>query len=94
MDGDDGLTPQRRAAVLAAAREALRNVLKHSGVSEALVRVWDEPDGLTLVVRDFGAGFDPAAHQPGFGLAVDRRPGWPRSAGTREWARGWGAGRR
>lgn len=69
VDGDDGLTPQRRAAVLAAAREALRNVLKHSGVSEALVRVWDEPDGLTLVVRDFGAGFDPAAHQPGFGLS-------------------------
>ncbi|WP_370381757.1 sensor histidine kinase [Catenulispora sp. GAS73] len=68
-DGDDGLTPQRRAAVLAATREALRNVLKHSGVAEALVRVWDEPDGLTVVVRDFGAGFDPAAHQPGFGLS-------------------------
>lgn len=69
VDGDDGLTPQRRAALLAAAREALRNVLKHSGVSEALVRVWDEPDGLTLVVRDFGVGFDPAAHRPGFGLS-------------------------
>ena len=69
VDGDDGLTPQRRAAVLAAAREALRNVLKHSGVGEALVRVWDEPDGLTLVVRDFGVGFDPEAHRPGFGLS-------------------------
>lgn len=69
LDGDDGLTPARRAAVLAAAREALRNVLKHSGVSEALVRVWDEPDGLTVVVRDFGAGFDPAAHRAGFGLS-------------------------
>ena len=68
-DGDDGLTTQRRAAVLAAAREALRNVLKHSGVGEALVRVWDEPDGLTVVVRDFGVGFDPAAHRPGFGLS-------------------------
>lgn len=68
-DGDDGLTPARRAAVLAAAREALRNVLKHSGVSEALVRVWDEPDGLTVVVRDFGVGFDPAAHRAGFGLS-------------------------
>ena len=67
-DGD-GLTPQRRAAVLAATREALRNVLKHSGVADALVRVWDEPDGLTVVVRDFGVGFDPAAHQPGFGLS-------------------------
>jgi signal transduction histidine kinase len=69
VDGDDGLTPQRRAAMLAATREALRNVLKHSGVGDALVRVWDEPDGLTVVVRDFGAGFDPAAHQPGFGLS-------------------------
>ncbi|NUR63810.1 MAG: hypothetical protein HOV87_34890, partial [Catenulispora sp.] len=35
----DGLTAERRAAVLAAAREALRNVLKHSGGTEALVRV-------------------------------------------------------
>jgi signal transduction histidine kinase len=69
VDGDDGLTPQRRAALLAATREALRNVLKHSGVAEALVRVWDGPDGLTVVVRDFGAGFDPAAHRPGFGLS-------------------------
>ena len=69
VDGDDGLTPARRSALLAAAREALRNVLKHSGLSEALVRVWDEPDGLTVVVRDFGAGFDPAAHRPGFGLS-------------------------
>jgi signal transduction histidine kinase len=69
VNGDDGLTPARRAAVLAAAREALRNVLKHSGVSEALVRVWDEPDGLTVVVRDFGVGFDPAAHRAGFGLS-------------------------
>jgi signal transduction histidine kinase len=68
-DRGDGLTPQRRAAVLAAAREALRNVLKHSGVAEALVRVWDEPAGLTVVVRDFGTGFDPTAHRPGFGLS-------------------------
>lgn len=69
VDGDDGLTPQRRAALLAATREALRNVLKHSGVAEALVRVWGEPDGLTVVVRDFGVGFDPRAHRPGFGLS-------------------------
>lgn len=69
VDGADGLTPQRRAALLAATREALRNVLKHSGVAEALVRIWDGPDGLTVVVRDFGAGFDPGAHRPGFGLS-------------------------
>ena len=69
VDGDDGLTPARRAAILSATREALRNVLKHSGVAEALVRVWDEPDGLTVVVRDFGIGFDPAAHRAGFGLS-------------------------
>ena len=89
----DGLPAERRAAVLAATREALRNVLKHSGVSEALVRVAaagaadsaDEspdhppyetgptgptgPPGLSVTVRDFGVGFDPAAHRPGFGLS-------------------------
>jgi signal transduction histidine kinase len=68
-DDGDGLTPQRRAAILAAAREALRNVMKHAGVAEALVRIWDEPAGLTVVIRDFGIGFEPAAHRPGFGLS-------------------------
>lgn len=69
---DDGLTAKRRAALVAAAREALRNVLKHSGVGEALLRVEEATpgaDGLTVTVRDFGVGFDPAAHQAGFGLS-------------------------
>jgi signal transduction histidine kinase len=65
----DGLLPRRRAALLAATREALRNVLKHSGVTEALIRIDDGPGGLTVAIRDFGAGFDPAAHRPGFGLS-------------------------
>ncbi|GAA2040951.1 ATP-binding protein [Catenulispora yoronensis] len=72
----DGLTPARRTALLAATREALRNVLKHSGTAEALIRVGAadpahtaELGGLTLTVRDFGVGFDPSAHRPGFGLS-------------------------
>ena len=69
VDGDDGLTPRAGPRCWRRRGEALRNVLKHSGVSDALVRVWDEPDGLTLVVRDFGVGFDPTAHRPGFGVS-------------------------
>ncbi|NUP49172.1 MAG: hypothetical protein HOW97_17975, partial [Catenulispora sp.] len=76
-DGErDGVTARRRAALLAATREALRNVLKHSGVAEALLRVEADADGaaagvpgLTVTVRDFGVGFDPAVHRPGFGLS-------------------------
>ncbi|GAA1982457.1 sensor histidine kinase [Catenulispora subtropica] len=65
----DALTAKRRARLLAATREALRNVLKHAGVADALIRVEEGAGGLTLTVRDLGVGFDPAAHQPGFGLS-------------------------
>ncbi|MFL6116355.1 MAG: sensor histidine kinase [Catenulispora sp.] len=69
-EGEYGDPPARlRAALLAATREALRNILKHSGGTEALVRVGNRPGGLTVAIRDFGVGFDPAAHRPGFGLS-------------------------
>jgi signal transduction histidine kinase len=48
-----------------AAREALSNVAAHAGTGEAWVEVRTGPSGLTrrrleLIVRDRGAGFDPA----------------------------------
>ncbi|MFC4942794.1 PspC domain-containing protein [Pseudonocardia sp. GCM10023141] len=53
---DDGL----RALVLAA-REAMVNAAKHSGVGEVSVYVEAEPDEVHVFVRDRGKGFDPEA---------------------------------
>ncbi|HEU5469248.1 MAG TPA: hypothetical protein VFV67_01240 [Actinophytocola sp.] len=55
-------------AVAGATREALNNVLAHSGTAEAWLTVtWDE-DILTVYVTDRGSGFDSATVRPGFGL--------------------------
>jgi signal transduction histidine kinase len=51
-----------------AAREALRNTLKHAGTSRAVVCIEDSAAGVTVSIRDHGAGFDVGAHRPGFGL--------------------------
>lgn len=51
-----------------AAREALRNTLKHAKTSRAVVCL-EERDGLvTVSVRDHGTGFDAGAHHAGFGI--------------------------
>ena len=51
-----------------AAREALRNTLKHAGTSRAVICVEDTGDGVTVSVRDHGRGFDVAGRRPGFGI--------------------------
>jgi signal transduction histidine kinase len=52
--------------------EALHNAVKHARAGKAAVTVTDG-DGLTVVVEDDGAGFDPAADHPGhLGLGTMR----------------------
>lgn len=41
-----------------AVQELLFNIVKHAGVEEATIRVSATPEGLRLVVRDHGRGFD------------------------------------
>jgi signal transduction histidine kinase len=55
--------PQEVAeALTGAAREALNNVAKHAGTTEAwLTAVGDGDGGVTVVVADQGVGFDPSA---------------------------------
>ncbi len=43
------------------AQEALHNVLKHSGASEAYVKLMGKPEGIELIIDDDGKGFDPNA---------------------------------
>jgi len=63
------LSPHVEAHLYGIAREALANVLKHSGASAAHVRVEPHPGQILVEVRDNGRGFDPAAGHPGhFGL--------------------------
>ncbi|MEI7835363.1 MAG: GAF domain-containing sensor histidine kinase [Planctomycetota bacterium] len=73
-DGDMiPLTEDTNIMVFQAARELLFNVVKHSGVKLARVRMAMPGDRVDLEVRDEGAGFDPeaalaAAGASGFGL--------------------------
>ncbi|MEV6628257.1 ATP-binding protein, partial [Amycolatopsis sp. NPDC051114] len=51
-----------------AAREALRNTLKHAKTAKAVMCL-EEHDGIvTVSVRDHGTGFDVGAHRAGFGI--------------------------
>ncbi len=63
-----GLPERLRLAIYRVTEEALTNVLKHSGATEASV-VLDNPrgGGVTVTISDNGRGFDTAAMKPGFG---------------------------
>jgi PAS domain S-box-containing protein len=56
------------------AQEALNNTIRHAGARNASVVLRQTDDGLTLAVRDDGAGFDPALAREGgsIGLASMR----------------------
>ncbi len=51
-----------------AAREALRNTLKHAKTSRAVVCLEGREGVVTVSVRDHGTGFDLGAHRAGFGI--------------------------
>jgi signal transduction histidine kinase len=53
-------------------QEALNNVIRHSGASQAWVRVRFEPDGLHVEVEDHGSGFAPQPGKHGIGLVAMR----------------------
>lgn len=57
-------------ALVAATREALRNVVRHSaGVDEVSLFVDGDAGAVLVVVRDRGVGFDPATVRPGGGMS-------------------------
>lgn len=62
------LPAQMTNELLAVAREALHNVVKHSGASQAHCALTEEAGRLTLTVTDDGQGFDPAGQTTGLGL--------------------------
>jgi signal transduction histidine kinase/phage shock protein PspC (stress-responsive transcriptional regulator) len=75
----------RGGAIVAAAREAMVNAAKHSGVDRVQVYAEVEQDRLVVFVRDRGAGFDPAAVPADrFGLAQSVIGRMERNGGTAE----------
>ncbi|GHF84717.1 signal transduction histidine kinase [Amycolatopsis bartoniae] len=67
--GDDQLSEARRIAVRDAAREALRNTMKHAGTREVVVRMEERDGGVVVVTRDHGVGYDADARPAGFGMS-------------------------
>lgn len=63
------ITAEARHNVFLAFKEALHNVVKHSGAEEVSIFLTPDADRFTLSVRDNGKGFDPSAvkHRPGRG---------------------------
>jgi PAS domain S-box-containing protein len=61
-----------QTAVYRIVEEALTNVERHAGVSRVGVDLTRDQDGLTIVVRDSGRGFDPTATWDGCGLGTMR----------------------
>ncbi len=51
-------------------QEALRNVAKHSAAKRASVALTSGGSNITLMVRDYGGGFDPAVARLGGGLGI------------------------
>lgn len=69
LDGEPGqLSATSDVVALRATQEALANVRKHAGASRVDVVLAYDEDGATVSVSDDGAGFDPAAPSPGYGL--------------------------
>ncbi|TQS43588.1 sensor histidine kinase [Cryptosporangium phraense] len=65
LPADEPNIPSQAADALAGAvREALSNVERHARVDHAEVSATTLPDGVQIVVRDEGRGFDPAATTP------------------------------
>lgn len=78
VDFDDSgwsgrLTEEIETAVYRATQEALTNVFKHARASRVSVSLKDWRQGLEVVIRDDGCGFDPAA--------ISGEPDYPNSLG-------------
>ena len=89
VQGSQPLTPAEEQSLFRIAQEALNNVVKHAGVSQAVLRLrLDEP--FSMEIEDQGVGFDrqqiqdhgrlgmasmrERAAEIGWGLQVDSSP--------------------
>ncbi len=70
------LTPTTDLQVIRIVQEALSNIRKHSGATQAWITIYKQDDRLVVTIKDNGAGFDPSSLTrsdfPRFGLAMMR----------------------
>jgi signal transduction histidine kinase len=70
------LTPEERSNLFLTAKEAMNNILKHSGATEAWLRIKMEGSVYVLTLEDNGRGFDVSApkneHRNGLGNMSSR----------------------
>jgi len=66
------IPPEIALCVFRIVQEALWNVVKHSGASDATVELSGDPSRLSLRVSDAGRGFDSTAKHAGLGLVSMR----------------------
>jgi signal transduction histidine kinase len=76
LDDGEAFSPGTEELVFRAAREGVRNVVKHAGAQHATIRVWSTAAHAVVEVEDDGLGLSPdGAEGPGeghFGLALLR----------------------
>lgn len=87
------LSAEERSDIFLTTKEAMNNILKHSGASETLLRVRMHGSDLTITLQDNGRGFDPqaAASAGGNGL-TNMRTRIARAHGRLEWRTAPGQG--
>jgi signal transduction histidine kinase len=68
VDLDVDVETQFTEALLGAVREALKNIIKHSGANRAVLTLAREGDGIRIGIRDHGKGFSQTEITQGFGM--------------------------
>jgi PAS domain S-box-containing protein len=64
------LPPDTSLCLFRVLQEALHNSVKHSGMKQVEVKLWETSDEVHLTVSDFGAGFDSETIKEGRGLGL------------------------
>lgn len=66
----DSISRNVATALFRVAQEALRNTARHAGVTEAVLRLHREGNGVLLEVEDAGTGFDTTSRSARAGLGL------------------------
>jgi PAS domain S-box-containing protein len=73
IEGQRKLPPEAQVVFYRVAQEALSNVVKHADAEHVTVRLVRHADGVELIIKDDGRGFEPLAIPPGhLGLGIMR----------------------
>lgn len=73
LSPDVTISSHQRHNLGMAVKEAVHNIIKHAGASEARMNIRIEDSQLHIFIQDDGHGFDPESAEPGSGLGNLRR---------------------